>query len=111
MNSTRSPRWRQILDERLEEAIAALSSVPGVRGLVLAGSVGRGEPWPLSDIDMLPVTAAGADIAAELERCHAALIDWWAASGRAQTLDMGWLRFTDQEVQHAIGLGAARAAQ
>jgi predicted nucleotidyltransferase len=111
MNSTSSPRWRQILDERLAEAIAALRAVPGVRGLVLAGSLGRGQPRPLSDIDMLPICAASADTTAELERRHAALIDWWAASGRAQTLDMGWLRFTDQEVQHAISLGATEAAQ
>ena len=43
-------RWQRLLEERVDEAVAALSAVPGVRGLVLGGSVGRGEPWPLSDI-------------------------------------------------------------
>jgi len=111
MQSASSKRWQRLLEERLQEAIAALSSVPGVRGLVLAGSVGRGEPWPLSDIDMLPVSASGANTEAEIERRRSALVDWWAASARAQTLDIGWLRFTDHEVRHAIGLGATEAAQ
>ncbi len=26
------------------------------------------------------------------------LVDWWAASGRAQSLDVGWLSFTREEV-------------
>jgi hypothetical protein len=109
--STTTTRWRQILDERLAEAISTLGAVPGVRGLVLAGSVGRSEPWPLSDIDMLPISAEGFDTEAEIEQRRASLVDWWAASARAQTLDIGWLRFTDQEVTHAIGLGAAETAQ
>jgi len=100
-----------LLKERLAEAISTLSAVPGVRGLVLAGSVGRGEPWPLSDIDMLPISAEGFDTEAEIEQRRASLVDWWAASARAQTLDIGWLRFTDQEVARAIGLGTAETAQ
>jgi hypothetical protein len=100
-----------MLDERLAEAISTLSTVPGIRGIVLAGSVGRGEPWPLSDIDMIPIAAEGFETTAEIERRHASLIDWWAASARAQTLDIGWLRFTDQEVTHAIGLETAAIAQ
>jgi predicted nucleotidyltransferase len=106
-----SPRWRELLDERLKEATASLGSVPGVRGLVVGGSVGRGEPWPLSDIDILPIDAAGTDAAAEIERRHAALIDWWAASGRAQTLDVGWLRFTDEEARAAIAADVGYAAE
>lgn len=107
----RVPRWQQMLAERLKEAIAVLSAVPGVRGLVLAGSVGRGEPWPLSDIDMLPIVAADVDCAEEIERRRSALVDWWAASARAQTLDVSWLRFTDQEATAALDFGPAETAQ
>jgi predicted nucleotidyltransferase len=103
--------WRELLEERLEEAVAALGSVPGVRGLVVGGSIGRGEPWPMSDIDMLPITAAGAEPGPEVERRRAALVDWWAASGRAQTLDVGWLSFTDEEVERAVRSGPVDAAE
>jgi predicted nucleotidyltransferase len=94
-------RWRELLDQRLEEAVGVLGAVPGVRGLVVGGSLGRGDPWPLSDIDLLPVYAGSFAPSREVERCHAMLVDWWAASGRAQTLDVGWLAFTDDEVGRA----------
>jgi len=103
-------RWRQLLEERTEEAVSALGAVPGVRGLVLGGSVGRGEPWPLSDIDILPISAEGIDTEAEIEHRRSTLVDWWAASGRAQSLDVGWLRFTGQEVERVIKAGASEAA-
>src|SRR5262245_59305214 len=95
-------RWRKLLEERLAEAVASLGSVPGVRGLVVGGSVGRGEPWPLSDIDLLPIVDATPEPGAEMERRRSALVDWWAASGRAQTLDVGWLVFTEEEVTQAV---------
>jgi hypothetical protein len=104
-------RWRELLDERLEEAAASLGAVPGVRGLVLGGSVGRGEPWPLSDIDLLPIVSTGTDAPAEIERRRAVLVDWWAASGRAQTLDVGWLSFSEEEVVRVVGAGASGAAE
>jgi predicted nucleotidyltransferase len=97
-----SPRWRQLLDERLQEAVAVLSEVPGVRGLVVGGSMGRGEPWPMSDIDLLPVFA-DPEAAAALGRHRAELVDWWAASGRAQTLDVGRLAWTEPEVRQVTG--------
>jgi predicted nucleotidyltransferase len=100
-------RWRELLEERLEETVASLGSAPGVRGLVIGGSVGRGEPWPLSDIDVLPIVAATPEAGAEIERRRAALVDWWAASGRAQTLDVGWLAFTAAEVEQAVRSGPA----
>jgi Nucleotidyltransferase domain len=31
--------------------------IPDVVGVILGGSVGRGEPWPLSDIDLIVVAA------------------------------------------------------
>jgi predicted nucleotidyltransferase len=103
-------RWRALIEERLAEAVASLGSTPGVRGLMVGGSVGRGEPWPMSDIDILPIVAAGAEAGEEIARRQAALVDWWAASGRAQTLDVGWLTFTDAEVEEAISSEAGYAA-
>jgi predicted nucleotidyltransferase len=58
-------RWRELLEQRRDEAVGVLGAVPGVRGLVVGGSMGRGEPWPLSDIDVLAVYA-GERGAAEL---------------------------------------------
>lgn len=96
-------QWRALLAERVEEATRILGAVPGVRGLVVGGSVGRGEAWPLSDIDILPIRPI--DAAAEIERRRADLVDWWAASGREQTLDVGSLAFTEEEVTDAIASG------
>ena len=100
-------RWRDLLAERTEEAARMLGAVPGVHGLVLGGSVGRGEAWPMSDIDLLPICAVEAH--AGIAQRHAELIDWWAASGRAQTLDVGWLAFTPDEVRAAVAGGAEGA--
>ena len=99
---TVSARWRELIDERLEEAVSELGAIQGVRGLVLAGSVGRGEPWPLSDIDMLPISADDVDVEAAVRRVRAVLVDRWSASGRAQCLDISWLRFSEAEVKWAV---------
>jgi predicted nucleotidyltransferase len=103
-------RWRQLLDERLHEAITVLGWIPGVQGFIVAGSLGRGEPWPMSDIDLLPIYAASADAAATVEHRRAELVDWWAASGRAQTLDVGWLAFTTSEIGDVMSAGPSEAS-
>jgi predicted nucleotidyltransferase len=103
-------RWKQLLDQRLHEAITVLGQIPGVHGFIVGGSVGRGEPWPMSDIDLLPIYTGSAAPAAELEQRHAELVDWWAASGRAQTLDVGWLAFTAAEIRDAMTAGPGQAA-
>jgi hypothetical protein len=41
----------------------------------------------MSDIDLLPIYTVCTDPAAQLEQRRAELVDWWAASGRAQALD------------------------
>jgi hypothetical protein len=103
-------RWKQLLDERLHEAVNMLGRTPGVHGFIVGGSVGRGEPWPMSDIDLLPIYTDSTDPATELDHRRAGLVDWWAASGRAQTLDIGWLAFTTTEVRDAVAAGPGHAA-
>ena len=105
-------RWKQLLDERLHEAITVLGQTPGVHGLIVAGSVGRGEPWPMSDIDLLPIyddSTDPAESAAQLDQRRAALVDWWTGSGRAQALDVGWLAFTTTEIRDAVAAGPDHA--
>lgn len=92
--------WEAILERRIDEAVAALAEVEGVHGLVLAGSLGRSEAWPLSDIDILPIyDAAMMDVAAaEVERRRLALLEPWIGQGWWTGLDIGRLRFTRDEV-------------
>ncbi|GAA2349827.1 nucleotidyltransferase domain-containing protein [Dactylosporangium salmoneum] len=105
-------RWKQLLEQRLHEAVNVLGQTPGLHGLIVAGSVGRGAPWPMSDIDLLPIYASAdpAESATQLDKRRAELVDWWAASGRAQTLDIGWLAFTTTEIREAIAAGPDHAA-
>jgi predicted nucleotidyltransferase len=105
-------RWRQLLDERLHEAVTVLGQTPGVHGLIVAGSLGRGEPWPMSDIDLLPLyddATDPAESAVRLDQRRATLVDWWTGSGRAQALDVGWLAFTTTEVRAAVAAGPEHA--
>ncbi|OON82234.1 nucleotidyltransferase domain-containing protein [Streptomyces tsukubensis] len=105
------PRWRELQRDRLDEAVRTLGAVPGVHGLLIGGSVARGEAWPMSDIDLLPLYADTAPHVAELvETRRAELVDWWAASGRAQSLDLGRLAFTVDEARAAVASGPAGAA-
>lgn len=93
--------WPVILAERTAESIATLSHVPGIVALILAGSVGRDEPWPLSDIDLLLICEDDAidQAAHEVETCRVALLDQWMDEGFGGTsLDVGKLRFGFSEI-------------
>ena len=81
--------WRARLDARAEEAATAVGEIPGVVGVVLGGSYGRGEHWPLSDLDLIVVGAGRPveDVAEEVDRCAYQLSEMWgpAAATRRST--------------------------
>jgi len=75
--------WREILAERIESAAGAIAQTPGVSGLILAGSNGAGNPWPLSDIDLIPIVT-GASLPAVLEgieRTRSSMLAAWSQQG------------------------------
>lgn len=94
-------RWRERLAVRAEEASGALAAVPGVVGLVLGGSYGRGEHWPLSDLDVIVVSVGRpvADVAAEVDRRAYQLSEMWGSSGIYTSVDAGKLTFDETEVR------------
>jgi predicted nucleotidyltransferase len=93
--------WQTVLARRTRTAVEAFAAVDGLAGLVLAGSVGRGEPWPLSDIDFLVVYDDGrtAEAGQEVERLRLAILDGWAREGWWTGLDLGRLVFERREVE------------
>ena len=96
--------WRDTLDQRLTATVESLSTVHGIVAIVVAGSLGRGEPWPLSDIDIVPIYAEGAEtgsgrrVAAKAVELEAA----WEAEGIRTDVDVGNIWFTDREVREAV---------
>lgn len=96
--------WRQMLEERARQSVDALARVPGVRGLVLCGSIGRDEAWPLSDVDIIPIYEDGQAVQAAraVEATRIALLDWWVDEGAFTSLDVGKLAFTRSEVEQAL---------
>src|SRR4051794_11808029 len=105
--------WQAVLDDRTQQGIQTLARIPGVLGLVLAGSIGRGEAWPLSDVDFLVIYEDGAAerAAREVEITRVALLDWWASEAYGGTsLDIGKLRFTRSDVTDTLSRPPHEAA-
>lgn len=100
--------WRARLDARAEEAATAVGEIPGVVGVVLGGSYGRGEHWPLSDLDLIVVGAGRPveDVAEEVDRCAYQLSEMWGTSGRYTAVDAGRLTFDAGEVGEPGDLAA-----
>jgi hypothetical protein len=92
--------WDSVLARRVGEASARFAAIDGVCGLILAGSLGRNEAWPLSDIDMLPIYCDGhVEIAAgEIERHRIEFLHRWVQEGWWTGLDIGRLYFTQDEL-------------
>ncbi|MEV0804422.1 nucleotidyltransferase domain-containing protein [Kribbella sp. NPDC050281] len=102
--ATADPRlrlWRERLTARAEEALDALAAVPGVVGLVLGGSFGRGEHWPLSDLDVIVLSSGRpvGEVATEVDWHSLALSSMWGTSGVYTAVDAGRLTFDEGEVR------------
>ncbi len=113
MPALAAPPWLELLNACAREAVCALQQIPGVEGLVLAGSMGRGEPWPLSDIDLIPIYEdAGFESASRAaETVRLQLLDRWTAEGHPTTLDIGRLAFRHSEVREALALEPGQAVR
>ncbi|GAA2759359.1 nucleotidyltransferase domain-containing protein [Actinopolymorpha rutila] len=97
-------QWRERLAARSEEALDALSAVPGVVGLVLGGSFGRGQHWPLSDLDVIVLSAGRpvAEVSADVDRCAYELSAMWGTGGVYTAVDAGRLTFDESEVRSPV---------
>lgn len=104
--------WQRLLKQRTQRAAEVLAGVDGVMGLILCGSMGRGDPWPLSDIDMILIYEDGQSEAAahEVEARRQELSDWWAEEGYSTGSDVGKLASTRSEVEQALSLPPGGAA-
>lgn len=93
--------WPRIMADRITEATTRIGGIRGVEGLILAGSNGTGCPWPLSDIDLIPIYADDKQTSAiaQVEQTRLALLDAWSAKGWRTGVDVGRLRFTVQELE------------
>ncbi|TNJ65373.1 hypothetical protein FE784_15225 [Paenibacillus hemerocallicola] len=87
--------WRAVLDRRVVEVVDCYSKVEGVRALILGGSLGGGKPWPLSDIDIIPIYEDCDQSTANetIQELRVRLIEGWEKEGRRTALDVGTLYF------------------
>jgi hypothetical protein len=99
--------WRHVVNHRLAQAIGTIRRVDGVAGLILAGSHGAGNPWPLSDIDFLPIYRDDRvdEAVAAVERHRLAMQDEWSTHGWRTGLDIGRRRFTTGELRRTFANG------
>ena len=100
-------RWRDTIDLRAEEAVNDVSAIPQVEGIILGGSVGRGQAWPLSDVDLIYITGddCDRDLPRRVDKIGQGLYEIQACDGWSTSIDVGKLFLTQGE---ASGLVAGR---
>lgn len=103
MTDPRLVAWRARLASRADEAVEAIAAVPGVYGVVLGGSCGRGEHWPLSDLDLAVVCVDRPveEVAREVDERAYQLSEMWGSSGIYTAVDAGRLTYTADEIRVA----------
>ncbi len=97
-------QWEDALQSRVDEAAEVLFALPGVVGLILGGGVGKGNPWPLSDIDIIGVylEAAFEQTQQAVRQVRARIERGWAHEGFVTGLDIRGIEFGDREVEAFI---------
>ena len=85
----------------MQEAGDCLSTIRGVAALVLGGGIGKGEPWPLSDIDVIGVYRHDEfeRTKHEVRKVRAGIEERWVHEGFPTSLDIRGIVFTDREAE------------
>jgi hypothetical protein len=73
--------------------------------LVLGGSFGRGQHWPLSDLDVMAICSGRPvpDVAADVDRTAYQLSEMWGSSGIYTAVDAGKLTYGEDEIRRLDG--------
>jgi predicted nucleotidyltransferase len=101
--------WQERYASRAAEAAESLAAVRGVTGIVLGGSLGRGQHWPLSDIDIMVVCAGRpvAETAADVDMQAYQLSALWGTGGIYTGVDAGRLVYDEAEVREVVDSAGA----
>ena len=96
--------WRERVARVCEEECAYFARLPYVRGLAVIGSVGRRDPWPLSDIDMLVVAdrLEGEHPSAAVRREETKRNDRLHAAGIPNDVEASIWTVTPEEIEPAL---------
>ena len=99
--------WEEALERRVQEAGESLSTIRGVAALVLGGGIGKGEPWPLSDIDVIGVYRHDEfeRTKHEVRKVRAGIEERWVHEGFPTSLDI-WSTGSSGFCMPAIGTTA-----
>ncbi len=86
--------------------------MPGVVAVIVGGSVGRGEHWPLSDIDLMVIgqDRPVQEVAADVDRCAYQISELWGSAGIYTSVDAGKLTFDVSEVRRLCDGSASDTA-
>lgn len=104
--------WRSILARRVDQVRKEMAAIDSLAAVVLAGSHGRGAPWPLSDIDLILIARNGREDAVRdaVKRVGDRLTGDWAEAGWWTGIDAGNLLFLADEIDAGLADGVAPPA-